>query len=535
MERDLLLSFVGNHDPVQKPKGDPGPVLSLLQARRFDNVVLLISGPDHAERAQVIRAVTGEHDPSIKFTFVDIRIESVIDYEELYDAMSATLARLEESIGLSEFNLHVLLDPGTPQMQTIWFLLVHAKVLGARLLQGIPARFGGGVYRYREVHVDPKRFPITVSFAATDTARAAPDTTDTSHDKAVRRSRLPQLKTTAEGSWIAMHRTIIAESPAMRAVLELITRVAPFDETVLITGETGTGKELIARSLHEHSHPSGPFISINCAAIAHGLVESELFGHTTGAFTGATAERLGAFRAAHDGTLLLDEVGELPLETQARLLRVLEEKEVTPVGADRPLAVAVRVVAATNRNLHAMVTEGRFRADLYERLRAIPIEIPPLRERGDDIRLLAEHFVREWQTRHGGTRRLSDDAAALLSAYRWPRNVRQLSNVVNRILTFATEEVISIEAIQEALEREESPGGVLGADRSRKAPLTDPERWTGTVPVDLPEILRSCEQRWYATAIRHAGDNLAEAARLIGVNPPAFRKAIRDRFPELRR
>lgn len=524
MKRNLLLSFVGNHDPIQRPQGDPGPVLSLLEARRFDSVVLLISGPEYAERAQVIRTVVGERDSATKFSLVDIRLESVVDYEELYGTITATLAQLEESIQLSSCKLYVLLDPGTPQMQTIWFLLVHAGALKARLLQGIPARFGDGVYRYREVRVNPDTFPISISLAQSSNDSPLQPAED--EDSA----EIP----TGTGSWISMARPIVAASPAMRRLLDFVTRVARFDETVLVTGETGTGKELIARSIHELSRPAGPFVSINCAAIAQGLVESELFGHTKGAYTGATAERLGAFRTADGGTLLLDEVGELPLETQARLLRVLEEGEVSPVGADRSIPVEVRIVAATNRNLHEMVEEGAFRADLYERLRAIPIEVPPLRERGDDVRLLIEYLTGTWNQRHDADRGFSPTAIDALAAYHWPRNVRQLSNVVKRLLTFSMTEEIDAETVREAIRQEQSPRQSTGSEHRAAYRRIEPEHWTGTVPVDLQEILRSLEQQWYATAIRHADHNMAEAARLLGVNPPAFRKAVRERFPDLR-
>lgn len=521
MKRELLLSFVGNHDPVQRPTDDPGPVLSLLQAHRFDTVVLLVSGPDYAERAQVIRTVTEELDSSIRFSFVDVRLESVVDYEELYGTITSTLQRLEGSLRLSEYDLSVLLDPGTPQMQTIWFVLVQAGVLKARLLQGIPARFADGVYRYRQVRVDPERFPLSISLAAA------------SGDRVVVAETPPEFSA-GIGQWINLERPVVGESPAMQQLLESVRRVAPFSETVLLTGETGTGKEIIARSLHEFSRSDGPFVSKNCAAIAQALVESELFGHAKGAYTGATEDRLGAFRAAHGGTLLLDEVGELPLETQARLLRVLEEGEVTPVGADRAETVNVRIVAATNRNLHEMVSDGSFRADLYERLRAIPLEIPPLRDRGDDVRLLIDHFSSLWNTRHSGNRRFSAAAIDNLAAYHWPRNVRQLSNVVNRLLTFASGDEIDDATVREALDREDSPGFGRSGDRRSTARPIEPERWTGTVPVELPEILRSVEERWYSAAIHHARGNRAEAARLLGVNPPAFRKALRDRFPELR-
>ena len=222
---------------------------------------------------------------------------------------------------------------------------------------------------------------------------------------------------------------LLGRSAAIRSVLEIVERVAPTDATVLVTGETGTGKELVARAIHEQSKRSeGPFVAVNCAALAEGLLESDLFGHKKGAFTGAVRDRSGLFEAAAGGTILLDEIGDVSPGMQHRLLRVLQERELTPVGAVRPVKVDARIVAATNRDLRAEVESGRFRDDLYYRLHVVRIEVPPLRARREDIPLVAEAFYARVERRpHSGCSPL---AMRLLQAYPWPGNVRELLAVL---------------------------------------------------------------------------------------------------------
>ncbi len=218
---------------------------------------------------------------------------------------------------------------------------------------------------------------------------------------------------------------LLGRSPSMRAVFEIIARVAPTDATVLVTGETGTGKELVARAIHQLSdRADGPFLAVNCAALAEGVLESELFGHVRGAFTGAARDRKGLFAAADGGTLLLDEIGDVSLGMQHRLLRVLQEKECTPVGAEKPVSVDVRIVAATNRDLRAEMEAGHFRDDLYYRLNVVRIEVPPLRERREDIPLIAESFFRRVDLPPHAA--CSPLAMRHLQAHRWPGNVREL-------------------------------------------------------------------------------------------------------------
>jgi formate hydrogenlyase transcriptional activator len=235
---------------------------------------------------------------------------------------------------------------------------------------------------------------------------------------------------------------IIGESLALRAVLQEVSLVAPTNSTVLILGETGTGKELIARAIHEKSNrASRPFIRVNCAAIPQSLIASELFGHEKGAFTGAVQRRLGRFESANGGTIFLDEIGELPLETQIALLRVLQEREIERVGSSHPISVDVRVIAATNRDLIAAVAEGTFRMDLFYRLNVFPIELPPLRARTEDVPLLVAHSLERFSKQSGKNfRNISKRTLEILRGYHWPGNIRELQNIVERAAVLSNDE-----------------------------------------------------------------------------------------------
>jgi two-component system nitrogen regulation response regulator NtrX len=252
---------------------------------------------------------------------------------------------------------------------------------------------------------------------------------------------------------------IVGESPAVRRMLADVDRVAPTDAIVLITGENGTGKELVARRIQALSpRRDGPFVEVNCAAIPRELIESELFGHVKGAFTGADRDKAGKFEQAHHGTLFLDEVGDMGLESQAKVLRVLEQRKVERVGGNRPIALDVRVVAATNKDLEEEVREGRFREDLYYRLNVVPIRVPPLRERVEDLPLLVEFFLRDACFRNGvqPPPRMTPAAHEALKTGSWPGNVRQLRNFVERLVILGSEPVIDADAIEVSLGRREA-------------------------------------------------------------------------------
>jgi two-component system, NtrC family, nitrogen regulation response regulator NtrX len=261
---------------------------------------------------------------------------------------------------------------------------------------------------------------------------------------------------------------IVWASPAMREVMAQIDHVAAAETRVCIRGETGTGKELVARALHEKSpRRSGPFVSLNCAAIPAELMESELFGHEKGAFTGAAARHIGKFELAEGGTLFLDEIGDMPLAMQAKLLRVLEEREIERVGGGQPLPVDVRVIVATHRNLEEQVRQGTFREDLYHRVFVFPIVLPPLRDRREDIRVLAEHFVRQLAEQNNWKpKTFSREAIEALEHYSWPGNIRELRNVVERVMLLAPGDIVDAAVIERALPQSliSSANGATSAD-----------------------------------------------------------------------
>ncbi|WP_115046284.1 sigma-54-dependent transcriptional regulator [Xanthomonas arboricola] len=292
---------------------------------------------------------------------------------------------------------------------------------------------------------------------------------------------------------------LVGHSPAMRNVHKRIGLAAASDLPVLITGETGTGKELVARALHRASaRAAAAFVAVNCAAIPLELMESELFGHRKGAFSGATSDRIGLIREADGGTLFLDEIGDMPLPMQAKLLRFLQEGEVTPLGGRGAQKVDVRVLAATHRDLAAWVAAGQFRSDLRYRLNVVPIELPPLRERGQDIVLLAQYFLRSGE---GAARALSADAQARLLAYPWPGNVRELRNVMQRSQLLVRGHSIVAADLDDAL-------------------AYDAEQPTTAVPPEgtLPEAVARLEKQMIQDALAHSSGNRAEAARRLGIH-----------------
>jgi DNA-binding NtrC family response regulator len=295
--------------------------------------------------------------------------------------------------------------------------------------------------------------------------------------------------------------TLIGASEGMRRVQKTIGMAADSETTVLILGETGTGKELVARALHQHSRRKAkPFVAVNCAAIPADLLESELFGHVKGAFTGAGADRTGAFRDADGGTLFLDEIGDMPVAMQAKILRVLQERVVTPVGG-KPVTVDVRVVAATHRDLESLVASGAFREDLLYRLNVVPIPLPPLRERLADIVPLAEHFLRV-SARDGAPKRLTAAAAGRLLAHSWPGNVREIKNVIERANVLVRDAVIDADDLE------------LG--RTEHTGLESiPAQWLDT---DLPTALAKLEKAMIVHALAACGGKRTEAARRLNIN-----------------
>ena len=331
---------------------------------------------------------------------------------------------------------------------------------------------------------------------------------------------------------------LIGRSPAMQEIYRVLARLMGTDLTVMISGESGTGKELVARALHDYGkRRAGPFVAINMAAIPRELIESELFGHERGAFTGATQRSAGRFEQAQGGTLFLDEIGDMPPDAQTRLLRVLQQGEYTTVGGRTPIRADVRIVAATHRDLRQLIRQGLFREDLFYRLNVVPIRLPPLRERVEDIPALVRHFLA--QAHAQGLPMKSLDAAAMdrLKAYRWPGNVRELENLVRRLAALYSQEVIGVEAIQSEL-AEAAPAAPAGETPVNEGLSAAAERHLrdyfeahrdGLPPAGLHErVLREVERPLIILSLGATRGNQVKAAQLLGLNRNTLRKKIRE-------
>ncbi len=317
---------------------------------------------------------------------------------------------------------------------------------------------------------------------------------------------------------LAAFRGIVGESLALKAVLSRAARLLPHrDATVLLVGETGTGKELLARAIHEGGPRRGaPFVAVNCSALPAHLMESELFGHERGAFTDAHAAKPGLFEVADGGTLFLDEVATLALDLQAKLLRVLEDKEIRRLGGTKSRTVDIRVIAATNRDLREQVAQGAFREDLYYRLRVVRLALPPLRERGQDVLLIAEHVLAALARRHGlPVPSLVPAACRALSGHRWPGNVRELRNAIERVLLLSPPGTLQLNELE-----------LVESTPPSSAPTSSP----GLVlpyPASLADIVRSVVQQ----TLDACGGNRTEAAQKLGISRPRLRRLLRERLP----
>lgn len=307
---------------------------------------------------------------------------------------------------------------------------------------------------------------------------------------------------------------IIGQSQSLQKVFQVVRQVAPTDVTVLIAGESGTGKELIAQAIHQNSkRRNGPFVALTCAALPESLLESELFGYTKGAFTGATADKAGHIESAEGGTLFLDELGEMSLQAQVRLLRVLEQREVVRVGTSTPIPVDIRIVAATNKNLEEEVVQGRFRQDLYFRLRVVAVELPPLQQRLEDIPLLVESFVNELAEQHGvPLKGVSTEVVGALQAHDWPGNVRELRNVIEYMVVTTSNATLELEDLPEPLRIE---AGVPSS------PLSSTLEMAG-------RTVREVEREHIRQTLALMEGNRAKAADMMGIGERTLYRKIRE-------
>jgi len=379
-----------------------------------------------------------------------------------------------------------------------------------------------GAYEYL-----PKPFDITEVLAVVGRALAEA-------------SRPPETNRRAEDGGENM--PLVGRSSAMQDIYRALARLMQTDLTVMITGESGTGKELVAKALHNFGkRKNGPFVAINMAAIPRDLIEAELFGHEKGAFTGATARSSGRFEQAEGGTLFLDEIGDMPMDAQTRLLRVLQEGEYTMVGGRTSIKTDVRIVAATHRDLSQLIRQGLFREDLYYRLNVVPLRLPPLRERIDDVPDLAASFLKTAQREGEAPKVLSSDALRLMQQYHWPGNVRELENLVRRLSALYVDEIISVEIVQNELNL---------TDKTTFSPQAGPADITTVIETELAQLFREHEPNLpppgvyqrvldkvevplISTVLNLCSGNQIKAAELLGLNRNTLRKKIRNHGIEI--
>ncbi|MCA9684478.1 MAG: sigma 54-interacting transcriptional regulator [Myxococcales bacterium] len=485
--------------------GDRGPIHRFVahsgQHYAAARILCTPAGREGAEQLAHELRHTLRGAPSPRVELIELPIRDPSDYEQLFTFMAPAIDGLDRRLPCD-----VLLSAGTPQMQTLWVILVAAGILPARMLQVIPAAFVPDPHPepVREVRLDIEGFPEIRAM----------------------REELGRLRAEARRP-----RDLVGESEAMARLERRLLRVAQSTVPVLILGATGTGKEPVARAIHQAGErASGPFIAENCGSFSEGVLASELFGHERGAFTGAAGRRRGLFEQADGGTLFLDEIAETSPRTQVMLLRVLQEGRLRRVGGEAEIRVDVRVLAATHRDLPAMVARGEFREDLYYRLRGATLELPPLRERAGDLELLVAHFLRELGDRTGdhGAQPWPDPAAwAALRRHSWPGNVRELRAEVVRWTVFC-EGRVGVEDLSPEIRDGGPPRpAIVTAPTSTPTPTPTPIEPTRTSAIlPLAERIAAVEIEALRQAMVVLDGNLSAIARALGIDRNTLKRKL---------
>ena len=492
----VLMSFTGFHDPFSLglvgSEEQAGPILSLARARTFEKIILF-STPTTADNTARTREALSEDDSDRAVDIIDLPLADPTNYVSILSELRRTAVPLAKKFARDEFFVSVA--SGTPQMHACWVLLAAGGELPATVL-----------------HIRPPRYVTLELPLVSEVDLAAPEFPEVS----------PMFCMEGPGpplQHLGLDRALneiglVGEHPRFIQAVKMAAVVAEHDTPVLIQGETGTGKELIARLVHRMSdRPAEGFVPVNCGALPENLIESILFGHKKGAFTGATADQTGKFEQADGGTLFLDEIGELPIALQPRLLRVLEDGIIEPLGSSKPRKVDVRVVAATNRDIEQSIEKKEFREDLYYRLSFTVIRLPGLRERRADIPLIALKLLDRLNASLKKPKRLGPDALARLEAHSWRGNVRDLENVLGRSLLMAQQDVLTADDL------------LIDEPKSKKDPLASlPEPHEG---FSLEDYLKSVRKQLMLHALELSKNNKSAAARLLGISPQAVHKFVR--------
>jgi two-component system response regulator HydG len=435
-----------------------------------------------------VRALLVDDEPALRFTVRAYLEDAGVEVAEAADGLEA----LEKLEAHGDIDL-VLSDLRMPRLDGLGLLGKLREKLGA----------AAPLFVLMTAHGSERVAVEAMKLGAFDYFRKPfePDELDATIARVKRAAQLRRERDEARAD-LNLARSLVWSSPAMSRLASLVARVATRDVTVLITGESGTGKERIAEAIVRASpRAKRPYVRFNCAALPHELAEAELFGHSRGAFTGAHRARSGLFREAHGGTLLLDEIAELDPRTQGKLLRVIQEGEVRPVGEDRAVPVDVRLLAATHQDLEALVRDGRFREDLYYRLKVVTLRVPPLRERPEDVVTLFAHFLERYEERFGvGPLVVPDEVHRRIAAHSWPGNVRELENAVESLVALAVDGVLD--------------PGLLPDPAPVRPPTTEPEEVAGR---GLKERVDAYERSILVQTLRDTGGNRTEAARRLGI------------------
>lgn len=492
---DILLTFTGFHDPYFKGLVDleeqPGPILSLLNVRKFDCIILFDTPKTFKITEQTKQAINKLY-PKSDVHVLEINLSDPTNYHDIFNGLRRHLHKITTDFSSARFYISVA--SGTPHMHACWILLTSSGVIPASIL-----------------NVRPSNFVTKENPLVTEVDLSSADFPD------VRFQDLPiQVeRTQPDANTIRAQLSIVGDHPAMQRSLEMAAMLAPSQAPILIFGETGTGKEMFARLIHLLSgRPKDIFIVVNCAAMPENLVESLLFGHKKGAFSGALADQTGKFDAAHSGTLFLDELGELPQAAQAKLLRVLQDGLVEPIGHTKSHKVDVRVIGASNRDLRKMVKRGAFREDLYYRLNVGEITLPPLRDRRSDIPKLALSILDRLNGSLRSPKRLSTDALTRLQAHNWPGNVRDLENAMERSVRLCRRDTLQADDL------------LITDPITYADPLEAlPDPYEGFV---LDEFLSSIRKQMILRALEASGGNQSRAARFLGYTPQAIHKFVQQ-------
>ncbi len=491
---DVLLTFTGFHDPYFRGLVDqeehPGPILSLLSTRSFDHIFLFDTPLTHKVTEETKEAISKLYRNS-KIHVLEISLDDPTNYQDIFRGIRAHLPSIISSFETASF--FVAVASGTPQMHACWVLLTSSGEIPARLLHVRPPHF---VTKERPlVSVVDTSSPVfpTVRFQAGQIRGEGGVDVDSA----------------------SVQLGIVGDHPTVQRVIETCTLLAPSQAPILILGETGTGKELFARFVHRLSGRTREiFVAVNCAAIPTDLAESILFGHKKGAFTGAITDQVGKFDAADKGTLFLDELCDLPLPAQAKLLRVLQDGLVEPIGRAKPYKVDVRIVGATNRDLRKLVRQGKFREDLFYRLNVGEVKLPPLRERRSDIPKLALHVLDRVNGSLRRPKRLSPGALSRLQSHDWPGNVRDLENVIERSARLCRHDVLDSDDL------------LITEPVTYADPLDAlPDPYEG---FSLDEFLGSARKQMMLRALEATNGNQSRAARLLGMTPQAVHKFLQQ-------